>query len=234
MKSFYLPNKAARLVVLQRIELISSFLKKIRKLFGRNFFTSIITKYFLNSKQIGSKYYEAMQSEFLTFKEYIDFNEDEHFLSIGGGLGGLELIINENLQNKNYHFIERNFVSKKVVYGWSGKVNNEAYNDLNIQRSFLEINGMKPSQINIFDYDKDKLPDQKFDVIISLLSLDYHYDFEIYIEYLRKISHLNTKIIFDTIRPDYFLKIFKNVKVITTQENTIHKSKRILCSQFLN
>ena len=234
MKSFYLPNKAARLVVLQRIELISSFLKKIRKLFGRNFFTSIITKYFLNSKQIGTKYYEAMQSEFLTFKEYIDFNEDEHFLSIGGGLGGLELIINENLQNKNYHFIERNFVSKKVVYGWSGKVNNEAYNDLNIQRNFLEINGMKPSQINIFDYDKDKLPDQKFDVIISLLSLDYHYDFEIYIEYLRKISHLNTKIIFDTIRPDYFLKIFKNVKVIATQENTIHKSKRILCSQFLN
>ena len=234
MKSFYLPNKAARLVVLQRIELISSFLKKIRKLFGRNFFTSIITKYFLNSKQIGTKYYEAMQSEFLTFKEYIDFNEDEHFLSIGGGLGGLELIINENLQDKNYHFIERNFVSKKVVYGWSGKVNNEAYNDLNIQRSFLEINGMKPSQINIFDYDKDKLPDQKFDVIISLLSLDYHYDFEIYVEYLRKISHLNTKIIFDTIRPDYFLKIFKNVKVLATQENTIHKSKRILCSQFLN
>ena len=234
MKSFYLPNKAARLVILQRIELISSFLKKIRKLFGRNFFTNIITKYFLNSKQIGIKYYEAMQSEFLTFKEYIDFNKDEHFLSIGSGLGGLELIINENLQNKNYHFIERNFVSKKVVYGWSGKVNNEAYNDLNIQKSFLEINGMKPSQINIFDYDKDKLPDQKFDVIISLLSLDYHYDFEIYIEYLRKISHLNTKIIFDTIRPDYFLKIFKNVKVIALQENTTHKSKRILCSQFLN
>ena len=234
MKSFYLPNKAARLVILQRIELISSFLKKIRKLFGRNFFTNIITKYFLNSKQIGIKYYEAMQSEFLTFKEYIDFNEDEHFLSIGGGLGGLELIINENLQNKNYHFIERNFVSKKVVYGWSGKINNEAYNDLNIQKNFLEINGMKPSQINIFDYDKDKLPDQKFDVIISLLSLDYHYDFEIYIEYLRKISNLNTKIIFDTIRPDYFLKIFKNVKVIALQENTTHKSKRILCSQFLN
>jgi len=234
LKSFYLPNKAARLVVLQRIELISSFLKKIRKLFGRNFFTNIITKYFLNSKQIGIKYYEAMQSEFLTFKEYIDFNEDEHFLSIGGGLGGLELIINENLQNKNYHFIERNFVSKKVVYGWSGKVNNEAYNDLNIQKSFLEINGMKPSQTTIFDYDKDKLPDQKFDVIISLLSLDYHYDFKIYIEYLRKISNPNTKIIFDTIRPDYFLKIFKNVKVIALQENTTHKSKRILCSQFLN
>ena len=203
-------------------------------MFGRNFFTNIISKYFLNSKQIGIKYYEAMQSEFLTFKEYIDFNEDKLFLSIGGGLGGLELIINENLKNRNYHFIERNFISKKVVYGWGGKVNKEAYNNLNIQKSFLEINGMKPSQINIFDYDKDKLPDQKFDVIISLLSLDYHYDFEIYIEYLRKVSNPNTKIIFDTIRPDHFLKIFKKVKVIALQENTTHKSKRILCSQFFN
>ena len=68
---FDVNNKEARLIVLQRIELCSNFLKKIRKLFGRNFFTNIITKYFLNSKQIGIKYHEAMQSEFLTFKEYI-------------------------------------------------------------------------------------------------------------------------------------------------------------------
>ena len=80
-------------------------LKKIRKLFGRKLFTNIITKYFLNSKKIGIKYYEAMRSEFLTFNEYIDFNEDKLFLSIGGGLGGLELIINKNLQNKEYFFI---------------------------------------------------------------------------------------------------------------------------------
>ena len=233
MKNFYLPNKAARLVILQRIELISPFLKRIRKLFGRIFFTNIVTKYFLNSKQIGFKYYEAMQNEFLTFKKYIDFDKDKLFLSIGGGLGGLELVINENLPNKNYYFIERNFVSKKVKYGWGGKINNEAYNNLGIQKEFLENNGMQNSQINIFDYDKDKLPVQKFDVIISLLSLDYHYDFKVYIEYLREISNPNTKIIFDTIRHDHFLKIFKNVKVIATQDNTTHKSKRILCSQFL-
>ena len=69
--------------------------------------------------------------------------------------------------------------------------------------------------------------------MISLFSLDYHYDFEIYTEYLKKISKPNTKIIFDTIRPDYFLKVFKNVKILAIQENTVHKSKRILCSEFL-
>ena len=233
MKSFILSNNEARLVVLQRIELISLFLKKLRKFFVRTLFTNFVTKYFLNSNQIGISYYAAMHKEFLTFQNSINSDQDQLFLSIGGGLGGLELIINQNLPSKKYYFIERNFISKKVKYGWGGTINNEAYNDLEIQKRFLENNGMQNSQINIFDYDKDKLPEQKFDVVISLLSLDYHYDFEIYAEYLKKISKPNTRIIFDTIRPDYFLKVFKSVKILAIQENTVHKSKRILCSEFL-
>ena len=35
-------------------------------------------------------------------------------------------------------------------------------------------------------------------------------------------------LIFDTIRPDYFKKLFKNIEVIKEDINTIHKSKRIL------
>ena len=93
---------------------------------------------------------------------------------------------------------------------------------------------MNESQIKIFDYDNDNLPEKKFDVIISLLSLDYHYDFNIYVEYLKKVSKLNTKIIFDTIRAEHFKKIFKNVEIIRSDTNTVHKSKRIICSQFLS
>ena len=148
-------------------------------------------------------------------------------------MGGLELIINKNFNNNFFSFIEKNYVSKKVKYGW-GKNNNEAYNDLNLQKVFLEENGIDSAKLNIFDFDKDILPDNKFDVVISLLSLDYHYDFNIYKNYLKKISHQNTKIIFDTIRADYFLNIFKNVKVIKNQDKTMHKSKRILCSQFMD
>ena len=233
MSHFILPNKAARLIVLQRIELISPFFKKLRKLFGRYFFSTFITKYFLNSKSIGKKYHNIMSDEFLTIKKFVNA-EDEFFLSIGGGMGGLELIINKSFHNKSYYFIERNYVSKKVKYGWGGKVNNEAYNDLNIQKSFLLSNGMQNSQINIFDYDKDSLPVIKFDVIISLLSLDYHYDIEIYIDYLKKVCKPSTKIIFDTIRADSFIKFFKNVEIINTQEESVHKSKRIICSNFLN
>ena len=233
MNYFILPDKAARIVVLQRIELLSPFLVKIRKLFGRYIFSNFITKYFLNQIRIGKEYYKIMLSEFLTIKQFINSN-DKSFLSIGAGIGGLEAIINQNLRDNNYFFIERNYVSKKVKYGWGGMINNEAYNDLELQKIFLEKNNMNKDQINIFDYDKDKLPEKKFDVIISLLSLDYHYDFDIYSDYLKKVSNSNTKIIFDTIRADHFKKIFKNVEVIRTDSNTVHKSKRIVCREFLN
>jgi len=229
---FILPSKAARLIVLQRIELIGSLLAKIRKLLGRYIFSNLITKYFLNSKVIGRDYYTIMLKEFLSIKKFINSN-DNYFLSIGGGIGGLELIINQHFRNKKYFFIERNYVSKKVKYGWGGMVNDEAYNNLELQKQFLIKNNMKEDQINIFDYDKSKLPEMKFDIIISLLSLDYHYDFNIYLDYLKKVSKPNTKIIFDTIRADYYKKIFKKVEIIKSETNTVHKSKRIICSEFL-
>ena len=232
MSKFSLQQKTARLIVLQRIELINPLLKKLRKLLGRYVFSNFITKYFIDPNIIGKSYYEVMNKEFMTIKDFIE-PKDKFFLSIGGGMGGLEIIINKNFNNKFFSFIEKNYVSKKVKYGWDNK-NTEAYNDLNLQKVFLEDNGIDSAKLNIFDFDKDILPDNKFDVVISLLSLDYHYDFNIYKNYLKKISHQNTKIIFDTIRGDYFLNIFKNVKVLKNQDKTMHKSKRILCSQFLN
>ena len=233
MDKFLVSKKAARLIVLQRIELISSSLKRVRKIFGRFIFSNFITKFFINEKLIGESYHDIMINEFSTIEKFIN-KEDNLFLSIGGGLGGLELMINKKFDNRNYHFIERNFISKKVKYGWGGMTNSEAYNDLNLQKNFLETNGLKNEQINIYDYDKDDLPNIKFDLVISLLSLDYHYDFDIYINYLKKISKPNTRIIFDTIRADHFKSIFKNVEIIKTYDDTVHKSKRIMCSQFID
>ena len=233
MKNFNLPKKAARFIVLQRIELISPFLAKIRKLFGRYLFSNFITRFFLNPSTIKKKYYKVMVDEFSTLERFIDSN-DKIFLSIGGGVGGLESIINEKFKNNKYYFIEKNYVSKKVKYGWGGMENKEAYNDLNLQKDFLRMNNMNESQINIYDFDNDNLPEKKFDVIISLFSLDYHYDFSLYQNYLKKVSKSDTKIIFDTIRADYFSKIFKKVEVIKTDNNTVHKSKRVVCTEFLD
>ena len=233
METFNLPKNAARLIVLQRIELLSPFLVKVRKLFGRYLFSSFITKFFLNPNVIKKNYFKIMTNEFLTLEKFIG-SGDKSFLSIGGGIGGLELIINQRFKNNIYHFIEKNYISKKVKYGWGGMENTEAYNDLSIQKDFLKMNDMDENQINIYDYDNDQLPEKKFDIIISLLSLDYHYDFNLYEDYLKKVSKPDTKIIFDTIRADYFSNIFRKVEIIKTDSNTVHKSKRLVCTGFLD
>ena len=228
---FYLDKKEARLIILQRIELLNIFLRRIRKLLGRYLFTNFISKFFLNPKTVGKLYFNDMKNEYECIKNYID-PENKNILSIGGGLGGLEIILNNNFNVKNFSFIERNFVSKKVRYGWDSN-NNEAYNDLNLLNNFLVKNGLYQSKFSIFDYDKDELPNKKFDLVISLFSLDYHYNFDIYSNYLKKNSHKDTKIIFDTIRADYFKSIFKEVILINSRTNTVHSSKRIICSNFI-
>ena len=145
---------------------------------------------------------------------------------------GLELIINSYSKDNFFTIIEKNYVSKKIIYGWDSK-NNEAYNKTELLRFFLIKNGMNKEIFEIIDFDKDKLPEKKFDYIISLYSLDYHYDFNLYLEYLRKVCHNETKIIFDTVRPDYFKKIFKNTEVILFDKETVHTSKRLICSSFV-
>ena len=231
MKFFHLTRSIARLIALQRIELISEILKKIRKLFGRFVFTNFILIFFLNQKTIGKNYYKLMIKEYFNIKKITKF-DNKKILTIGGGIGGLEALIGKFSKNINLALIEKNYISNKVKYGWDNK-NNEAYNSINLVKKFLKINKVKLDKFKLYDYDKDTLPLEKFDLIISLYSLDYHYDFNIYKKYFKKVSHKKTEFIFDTIRPDYFKKIYKNIKIIKSDLNTIHKSKRIICRDFI-
>ena len=225
-----LDNEIARLILLQRIELASPFISKIRKFFGRYLFTNFFTKFFLSKNEINFKYYELMEGEYKSLKRFINF-EDKKLLSIGSGMSGLELIIDSLHKNNQFSIIEKNYVSKKVKYGWDDK-NLEGYNNLNILSEFLKRNQTN-AHFRIYDFDKDDLPDYNFDIVLSLYSLDYHYDFNVYKEYLKKISSDQTQIVFDTVRPDYFNNIFDEVKIITTIEKEIHSSKRIICRGFI-
>ena len=229
MESFKLSRELARLALLQRIELATSIQKKVRKFFGRFLFSKIISKYILNVNKISEDYYKIMHLEYQTIKNFLDSNQN--VLSIGAGIGGLEVIINNNYIGTNFTFIERDFISKKIKYGWDNK-NQEAYNKLDLLENFLISNNIKRSNFNIINFDKSRLPEKKFNLITSLYSLDFHYDFEIYRSYLSKVSDDNTIIIFDTIRSDFFKDIFEDVSVIKVDNDTLHKSKRIACRKF--
>ncbi len=231
MQHFNLDRKIARLILLQRTEITSPFLKRLRKFFGRYIFTSFLSRFLFFNTSISRRYYDLMFKEYNLLNLHLDLS-NKKILSIGSGMCGLELLINSNSKNNFFTIIEKNYVSKKVKYGWD-PMNNEAYNNNDLLKSFLIDNHMKEKNFEIFDFDKDKLPVKNYDYIISLYSLDYHYDFSIYMEYFKSIFTDKTKMVFDTIRPEYFKKIFEEVKIIQSEQKSIHSSKRIICNKLI-
>ena len=225
MQNFILNREIAQLAVLQRIELCGPILKKLRKLLGRYFFSVFLSKYLINPVRISKSYFDLMEKEYFLIKKYLKNNHK--ILSIGSGIGGLEILMSKKF-NSHVTFVEKNYISKKIKYGWD-KMNLEAYNNLNLLKNFLLDNGVKKDKFAIYDFDQDNLPDTKFDLIVSLYSLDYHYEFELYKDYLNKVMKPETTLIFDTIRPDYFKEIYEKVEVIKQDFNTVHKSKRVVC-----
>ena len=124
-----------------------------------------------------------MLEEFNTIKKFV--SDKKKFLSIGAGIGGLELLILQNVLNSHVSFIEKNYVSDKIKYGWDNS-NREGYNDLKQLDYFLKNNEISKERYEIFDFDKDDFPAQNFDILLSIYSLDFHYDFEIYSSYFKK------------------------------------------------
>ncbi len=229
MEAFKVNRDIARLIILQRIELTSPFLKRLRKLFGRYIFSNFISKYFVNITDIGKKYYSLMKNEYEIIQNYL--KPKQNILSVGSGVGGLEILIYKQNPNIKVSFVEKNYISKKIIYGWDNN-NLEAYNNLDLLETFLKNNDIEKNSFQIFDFDKDELPKEKFDLIVSLYSLDFHYNFELYRKYFQEVSNRETVIIFDTIRPEFFKNIFEEVKIIKTDYNTLHKSKRVACKYF--
>ncbi len=226
MEEIKINRDIAHLAVLQRIELIDPGLKIVRKLLGRYLFSNFFSKYLINVSQISNKYSNLMKSEFENLERF--FKTGQNILSIGSGIGGFEFMIYKRIKKTKINFIEKNYVSKKVKYGWDN-FNKEAYNSLILLEKFLIDNGVDKKSYNIFDADKDNLPKERFDIIVSLYSLDYHYDFNIYLKYFKDVFSDNTILIFDTIRAEYFEKIFKEINIIKEDNETMHKSKRIAC-----
>ena len=229
MRYFTLDRNLAQLALLQRIELADNKLKRMRKMFGRYLFSKVFSKYFINIKKISENYSKIMGEEFNTIRKFVE--NKKNFLSIGSGIGGLELLILKTIPNSHVSFIEKNYISDKIKYGWDNS-NREGYNDLNQLDFFLKNNEVSKERYQIFDFDKDNFPTNNFDILLSIYSLDYHYDFEIYLNYLKKVMKKESTLIFDTIRPKYFKDIFKHVEIVKEDSNTVHKSKRVACRIF--
>ena len=220
-----------KLLLLQRIDLISDKQKIIRKKLGRFLFTNFFVNFFISKKEIKNKINEEFLKEFNSIKNFLP-NAPKNILDIGCGLGVINIFLNNYyLKKPKFTLIDKNYVDKKVSYGFNN--NSESYNKLEITKDFLILNSFKAEQLNLINADEKFVLNEKYELIISLFSMGYHYSIENYIAVIKKISTKKTKVIFDlSLEYNEINKVkryFKKVIIIKKDESVKQNYLRLLC-----
>ena len=219
-------------LLLQRTQYISKFQLKIRKLFGRYLFTNFFINFFNSKQSIEKKLNEDFKIEFDSIKNFIP-NNLSNILDIGCGLGVINIFLNSFYLNKCYFtLIDKTYLDKKITYGFNNK--GEFYNNLELTKDFLLENKLKENQLEIIDASKNFTLKKKYDLIISLFSMGYHYSIDLYIEKIKKVSKKNTKIIFDLSLEynsiEYLNKYFDSVEIIKEDHIVKQNYVRLICT----
>ena len=226
-------NLQKKLLLLQRNEFLSSKQIKIRKLFGRTLFTKFFINYFQHKNLSEIISYE-IEKEFNLIKQYIPINI-KSVMDIGCGLGLINIFLNYNFKNINDFFLlDKNKIDHKIKYGFSKSY--ESYNNLSATRDTLILNNIEENKINLIDVNKDYNIKVTIDLVISLVSMGYHYPISNYIELLRKSSNKNTVFIFDIATEYQDFKIIKNYfnqYEIIEKIDTKHPRLRLFCSEII-
>ena len=230
MKDILLKNKHKKYFLLQRNEFFSDKQKKIRKIFGRYLFTNIFVSYFNPIKNLNIKLNQEFKKEFDEIINYLP-QKSQNILDIGSGLGIINIFLNNFYEDAYFTLIDKNYVEKKVLYGFDER--GQFYNDFNITFDFLKSNGIKEEHLDLVNVDSIKKINKKFDLVISLLSLGYHYPLQQYIEFLKKNSHKKTVFIFDLAEEynDFTIitKMFYHTTIIKKNSSVKQSYNRLCC-----
>ncbi|MAV82933.1 MAG: hypothetical protein CMI90_05685 [Pelagibacteraceae bacterium] len=234
MKKIQLKNTHKKYFLFQRNEYLSSQQIKIRKLLGRYLFTKIFINFFNSLSDINDNLNKNFKKEFNDLIDHLP-RTTSNILDIGSGLGVIDIYLNEHYNQKpNFTLIDKNFIEKKVYYGFNSS--GQAYNNFKITKDFLLHNGLNSDQLSIFDADSNLLFDVKFDLVVSLLSMGYHYPLDQYLSVFKNNTHKNTVFIID-IAEEYndknqIFNLFDSAKILYKSSLPRHNYIRICCIGF--
>ena len=226
-----------KILLLQRNEYQSNLSRYLRGILGRKIHTRFLISLLNNNLQdINKKFYKDIYSEFNELKNFLPENAN-NILDIGCGVGAINIFLNNFYKGSaSFHLIDKNYISRKITYGFK-KLNTEGYNNLLVTKKFLQENNVIESNINTYDVDKNELKKIKYDLVISLLSWGYHYPLDTYIDYLKENSNNETIFIFD-IAEEYVSakdgnRYFKKIKFIKKYSKK-QKQIRLMCTKIID
>ena len=235
MQTINLKNKHKRYFLLQRNSFLSKFQKKIRKIFGRYLFTNFFIFFFNSIFKINKRLNNEFDIEFNQLKKFLPRNVN-YILDIGSGLGIIDIYLNNHFNNvPKFTLIDKTHLEKKVSYGFDNR--GQFYNNFDLTLDFLKENGINGERINLIDVDLKESICNNYDLVISLLSMGYHYPVDQYLEILKKNTNKNTIFIFD-IADEYnnfndISQLFEEVNIIYKSQEIRHNYVRILCKSLI-
>ena len=146
-------------------------------------------KYFA-SKQITQinvdpDFYTKMSiSEYNAISKHIE--NPKKILELGCGLGRMSIFLNSMLKN-NAHYIlaDVSELSQNIKYGWDPK--ESYYNDLDLTSLFAKKHGLENFEtFNLLSQNLNKF--ENIDLVMSFLSVGFHYPISEYLDTLLNIT----------------------------------------------
>lgn len=230
---YKLSSESLYYVLLQRTELHSVFYNIVHKLKNKyleKLYINHLIKFEIKfrKKAIERGYYDVMEKEFFTFSDKLE-NKYNNVLDIGCGIAGIDCILSKKINIGEICLLDKSGIADELYYGFEEGAAN--YNSLVLAKKNLVANGVDKDKVKTVDINKEKFPEQKFDLIISLISWGFHYPVGTYIKEVKACLSNDGMLILDirknTDGYDVLKGYFNNVNIIIDND----KYMRVLVRQ---
>lgn len=159
--------------------------------------------------------------------EKIKDKEPRNVLELGSGIGRGTLYIYKKIGWENTHFYLLDSNGEKIKGGISNSKKNFFYNSTKAAKLFCKDNGLK--KFTVIDIEKEEMPDVKFDIVFSVISIGFHWSVDKYLDKLVDKLHKDSLLLFQT-RSIYN----KNKKTANWAQSEIRKIKEHNSYEFIN
>jgi SAM-dependent methyltransferase len=224
-----IPDHAVRYILLQRthyIKLQRNFIiKLIKKLLPYKYrYTAFIDlEIFLRNSAIKNDYMADMEEEYLDIKSYLPLKAI-NILDIGCGIGGIDFFLSKHYNSPEiiFYCLDKT-QTDTIYYGFKEKA--AFYNSLDVAREFLSLNGIKKIHTLSANEANTIETNEKFDLILSLISWGFHYPVETYLSqaytHLQKGGHMIIDVRKNTMGLNKITSIFSDTTVISETDKKI-------------